>query len=77
MISVEKEGMKLYDNLGKISGGESGRLQELLEDFCKHGTYIPVQSLRTLTLGHYLKVFEVKTHILKCFTKIISQKNCL
>ena len=52
MQSVEKEGMKLYEKLVAISGGESVRLQESLEDFGKHGTYISVQSLRTLTLGH-------------------------
>ena len=33
MESVEKEGMKLYDSLGKITGSESVRLQGLLEDF--------------------------------------------
>jgi len=33
MESVEKEGMKLYASLGKISGSESARLQGLLEDF--------------------------------------------
>ena len=33
MISVEKEGLKLYEKLGKISGGESVRLQEGMEDF--------------------------------------------
>jgi hypothetical protein len=52
MQSVEKEGMKLYDKFVGIGGGESVRLQESLEDFGKHGTYISVQSLRTLTLGH-------------------------
>ena len=52
MTSVEKEGMKLYDKLGAIPGGESSRLQEAMEDFGTHGTYSSVQSLRTLTLGH-------------------------
>ena len=53
MQSVEKEGMKLFEKLGGIGGGESVRLQESLEDFGKHGAYISVhQSLRTLTLGH-------------------------
>jgi len=52
MNSVEKEGMKLYEKLGSIPGGESARLQESMEDFGTHGTYLSVQSLNTLTLGH-------------------------
>ena len=52
MNSVEKEGMKLYDKLASIPGGESARLQESMEDFGTHGTYRSVQSLNTLTLGH-------------------------
>ena len=52
MSSVEKEGFKLYDRLGTIPGGESVRLQDSMEDFSTHGTYISVQSLSTLTLGH-------------------------
>ena len=32
MEAVEKEGMKLYTSLGKISGAESVRLSGLLED---------------------------------------------
>ena len=37
MVSVEKEGMKLYDQLEKITGAESQRLSTLMEDFvhCK------------------------------------------
>ena len=46
MTSVEKEGMKLYDKLGVIGGGESARLQESMEDFGTHGTYSYVQSLK-------------------------------
>ena len=45
MNSVEKEGMKLYDKLGLIPGGESQRLQESMEDFDPHGTYIPLYNL--------------------------------
>ncbi len=52
MNSVEKEGMKLYDKLASIPGGESARLQESMEDFGTHGSYFSVQSLNTLTLGH-------------------------
>ena len=52
MGSVEKEGMKLYDKLGVIRGGESERLQESMAAFGTHGTYISVQSLSALTLGH-------------------------
>ena len=45
MQSVEKEGMKLYDKLGAIGGGECDRLQEGMEDFGTHGTYIVLYSL--------------------------------
>ena len=45
MSAVEKEGMKLYDKLGLIRGGESERLQESMEDFGTPGTYIPVYNL--------------------------------
>ena len=45
MNSVEKEGMKLYDKLALIRGGESERLQDSMEDFGTHGTYIPVCNL--------------------------------
>ena len=47
MVSVEKEGMKLYDQLEKIQGAESQRLSSLMEDFGKHGSCISVQSLST------------------------------
>lgn len=59
MVSLEKEGMKLYDQLENIQGAESQRLSTLMEDFCKHGSCISVQSLRTLTLGTYIKVFDL------------------
>jgi len=59
MVSVEKEGMKLYDQLEKIQGAESQRLSTLMEDFGKHGSCISVQSLSTLTLGTYIKVFDL------------------
>ena len=52
MSSVEKEGMKLYDKLGLIQGGESERLQDSMEDFATHGAEISVQCLNTPTLGH-------------------------
>ena len=45
MSSVEKDGMKLYEKLGRIGGGESARLQDSMEDFGTPGTYIPVHSL--------------------------------
>ena len=44
MASVERDGMKLYEKLGLIGGGESARLQESMEDFGTPGTYIPVYS---------------------------------
>ena len=47
MQSVEKEGMKLYKSLKEIRGAQSERLQESLEDFGTHGTYIYSQSLKT------------------------------
>lgn len=46
MASVEKEGMKLYKSLGQVGGKESERLQENLEDFGTHGTYIYSRSLK-------------------------------
>ena len=51
MLSVEKEGMKLYDKLGVIGGGESTRLQESMEDFGTHGicTVFKHINFRTLT----------------------------
>ena len=52
MASVEKDGMKLYEKLGLIGGGESARLQDSMEDFGTHGAYISVQSLNAPTLGH-------------------------
>ena len=36
MSAVEKDGMKLYDKVGQISGGESTRLQTNLEDLVAH-----------------------------------------
>lgn len=36
MVAVEKEGMKLYEKLKMMSGGESERLQEGMEDFGTH-----------------------------------------
>ena len=36
MSAVEKDGMKLFDKVGKIQGGESMRLQGNLEDFVAH-----------------------------------------
>ena len=51
MISVEKEGMKLYGKLDALVTSESARLQENMEDFGTHyGTHISIQSLNTLTL---------------------------
>ena len=37
MASVEKDGMKLYDKLGLIGGGESARLQDSMEDLAHLG----------------------------------------
>ncbi len=45
MNSVEKEGMKLYDKLASIPGGESARLQESMEDFGTHVGAIFLYSL--------------------------------
>ena len=45
MMSVEKEGMKLYDKLGAILTAESERLQESLEDFLAHMGPIGLYSL--------------------------------
>ena len=39
MQSVEKEGMKLYDKLGKIKGDHAARLMISLEDCDRHGVY--------------------------------------
>ena len=36
MAAVEKDAMKLYSKVGSIAGGESGRLQDNLEDFVAH-----------------------------------------
>ena len=52
MQSVEKEGMKLYEKVGAIGGGESQRLAEAMEDFGTDGAYGYVHSLNTLPLGH-------------------------
>ena len=52
MASVEKDGMKLYEKLGLIGGGESARLQDSVDDFGTHGSYLSGRSLSTLTLGH-------------------------
>jgi hypothetical protein len=40
MMSVEKEGMKLYEKLGAIATPESARLQESMEDFLAHMRHI-------------------------------------
>jgi hypothetical protein len=45
MTSVEKEGMKLYEKLGKISTAESERFQESMEDFLAHMGPIGLYSL--------------------------------
>ena len=67
MQSVEKEGMKLFDNLGKIAGAESDRLQELLEDFGKHGTYMFVQSLGNSQSADKAPtlIYNLKEHLTK------------
>ena len=62
MAMVEKDGMKLYDKLGLIGGGESVRLQETMEDFGTPGTYIPENSFET----HQLYDMDLRSHTLNC-----------
>ena len=66
MLSVEKEGMKLYSKLEAIVTAESARLQDNKEDFGTHyGTHTSTQSLNTLKLGHSLNVLKDTSHILQ------------
>jgi hypothetical protein len=48
MLSVEKEGMKLYAKLGEVKGDHAAGLQTNLEDCDRHGVYIYMWSLRVV-----------------------------